>query len=136
MHSIQSPRKIAYNRIVRYLEGSFTKHQYGFLPGRSALQQLLLFTEKLLETKSVQAEVEMIYMDFRKAFDSVSHDGLLLKLKSVGITGKLWSWLYTYLKYHFQCVRIGTSTSEYCDVLSGIPQGSVLGPSTVCNIYK
>jgi len=77
--------KIVYNRIMRYLEGSFTKHQYGFLPGRSALQQLLLFTEKLLEAKSVQAEVDVIYMDFRKASDSVSHDDLLLKLKFVGI---------------------------------------------------
>jgi len=88
----------------------------------------LLFTEKLLEAKSMQEEVDVIYMDFRKAFDSVSHDGLLLKLKSVGIIGKLWSWLYTYLKYPSQCVCIGTSASECCDILSGIPQGSVLGP--------
>jgi len=78
----------------------------------------------------VQAEVDVIYMDFRKAFDSVSHNGLLLKLKSFGITGKLWSWLHMHCiskVYYSQCVRIGTSTSEYCDVLSGVPQGSVLG---------
>ena len=111
-----------------HLENSFTKHQYGFLPGRSALQQLLLFTVKLLESKSIQAEADVIYMDFRKAFDSVSHNGLLIKLKILGITGKLWLWLQTYLKHWFQCVRIGDSTSEYCDVLSGVPQGSVLGP--------
>ena len=111
-----------------HLENSFTKHQYGFLPGRSALQQLLVFTVKLLESKSIQAEADVIYMDFRKAFDSVSHNGLLIKLKTLGITGKPWLWLQTYLKHRFQCVRIGDSTSEYCDVLSGVPQGSILGP--------
>ena len=108
---------------------TFTNHQFGFLPGRSALQQLLLFTEKLLEAKSVQAEVDVVYMDFRKAFDSVSHNGLLQKLQSAGITGKLWSWLQAYLKYHYQCVRIGATTSDFCNVLSSVPQGSVLGPS-------
>ena len=111
-----------------YLGNSFTKHQYGFLPGRSTLQQLLLFTVKLLDSKSIQAEADVIYMDFRKAFDSVSHNGLLIKLKTLGIAGKLWLWLQTYLKHRFQCVRIGDSTSEFCDVLSGVSQGSVLGP--------
>ena len=120
--------KLVYNKIMYHLENSFTKHQYGFLPGRSALQQLLVFTVKLLESKAIQAEADVIYMDFRKAFDSASHNGLLIKLKTLGITGKPWLWLQTYLKHRFQCVRIGDSTSEYCDVLSGVPQGSVLGP--------
>ena len=129
MYSFQSLRKncIQQNHEL-FRKVIYQTSVYGFLPGRSTLQQLLLFTEKLLEAKSVHGEVDVIYMDFRKALDFVSHDGLLLKLKSVGITGKLWSWLQTYLKYHSQCVRIGTSTSEYCDVLSGVPQGSVLGP--------
>jgi len=95
---------------------------------RVSVNSKLLFTEKLLEAKFVQTEVDVIYMDFKKAFDSVSHDGLLLKLKSVGITEKLWSWFHTYLKYCFQCFYIETSTSECCDVLSGVPQCSVLGP--------
>jgi len=87
-----------------------------------------LFTEKLLEANSVQTKFDVIYMDFKKTFDFVSHDGLLLKLKSVGIAEKLWSWLHTYLKYYFQCFHIETSRSEYSDVLSGVPQCSVLGP--------
>ena len=99
--------KLVYNKILFYLENSFTKYQYGFLPGRS---------------------VDVIYMDFRKAFNSVSHNGLLTKLKSLGIAGKFWLWLWTYLIYRFQCVCIGNSISDYCDVLSGVPQGSVLGP--------
>jgi len=89
------------------------------------LQQLLLFTEKVLEAKS---EVDVVYMDFRKVFDSVSHNGLLNKLYSIGIAGKLWKWLQEYLLQRFQCARINESLSTICNVLSGVPQGSVLGP--------
>ena len=67
-------------------------------------------------------------MDFRKAFDSVSHSGLLNKLHSMGIAGKLWKWFQEYLLQRYQCVRVGNSLSTYCNVLSGVPQGSVLGP--------
>jgi len=92
-----------------------------FLPNRSTLHQLLTFTNKILRAKT---EVDVVYMDFRKAFDSVSHNGLLKKLNSIGITGKLWS----YLQWWFQCVWIGDSMSALCKVLSAVPQGSVLGP--------
>ena len=66
--------RIVYNNIIRHVQGKLTEHQFGFLPNRSTLQQLLLFTEKLLETKF---EVDVVY---RKAFDSVSHNSLLNKL--------------------------------------------------------
>ena len=67
-------------------------------------------------------------MDFKRAFDSVSHNGLFNKLYSIGITGNLWRWLQEYLLHRLQCVRIGDSLSRFCAVLSGVPQGSVLGP--------
>ena len=106
----------------------FTPHQlFGFLPKRSALQQLLLFTEKLLDGKNNRNEVDVIYMDFKKAFDSVSHNALLSKLQYLGISGKLYTWLETYLKTRVQCVRIGDKHSDLCKVLSGVPQGSILG---------
>jgi len=63
-------------------------------------------TVKFFEAKS---EVDVVYMDFRKAFDSVSHNGLLNKLYLTGITGKLWMWLHKYLLRRSQCVRIGSS---------------------------
>ena len=74
---------------------SFTQHQFGFLPGRSTLQQLILFTEKLLNGINNKNEVDVIYMDFKKAFDSVSHNALLSKLQALGIPGRLWFWLET-----------------------------------------
>ena len=120
--------RVVYNNILNYLERSFKCHQFGFLPGQSAVQQLLLFTERPLEAKLMQAEVDVVYMDFKESFDSVSRDGLLQKHHAAGITGKLWFWLQSYLKHCFQYVRIGVSNSTLCKVLLGVPQCSVLGP--------
>ena len=73
-------------------------------------------------------EIDVIYMDFKNAFDSVSHNALLSKLRALGISGKLWTWLETYLKTHVQCVIIGDQHSDLCTVPSGVPQGSILSP--------
>ena len=113
---------------MSFLGNHFTIYQFGFLPGRSALQQLILFTEKLFNGKCNNTAVDVTYMDFKKAFDSVSHNALLCKFWSLGITGALHIWLTTYLKTRTQCVRIGSKCSNYCIVLSGVPQGSILGP--------
>ena len=67
----------------------------------------------------------MVYLDFKKAFDSVSHNELLFKLWSFGITGKLWNWIKT---QRLQCVSINSCVSNPLPVLSGVPQGSILGP--------
>ena len=71
---------------------------------------------------------DVIYLDFKKAFDSVSHCKLLLKLRSCGIAGKLFNWFKAYLTNRHQYVRINDSCSESLPVLSGVPQGSTLGP--------
>ena len=120
--------RVVYNRIMSFINNTFTTHQFGFLPGRSALQQLILFTEKLFDGKRNSTAVDVIYMDFKKAFDSVSHNALLSKLQALGIAGNLYNWLNTYLKTRIQCVHIGDTNSNYCAVLSGVPQGSILGP--------
>ena len=51
-----------------------------------------------------------------------------MKLQSIGTTGSAWKWFEAYLKPHYQCVKIGDSYSELCNVLSGVPQGSLLVP--------
>ena len=71
----------------------------------------------------------MAYTDFEKAFDSVSHDKLLCKLRSYNIIGDLFSWLQSFLSNRSQCVRIDDCTSDFITVTSGVPQGSVLGPT-------
>lgn len=66
--------------------------------------------------------------NFRKAFDSVPHNVLLFKLQSFGITGDLWLWLKSYLQHRKQCVRVKGHISKLLPVISGVPQGSILGP--------
>ena len=70
----------------------------------------------------------MIYFDFRKAFDTVPHARLLLKIKEYGISGSLLAWLHGFLSNRRQRVSINGHFSELSDVTSGVPQGSVLGP--------
>ena len=79
--------KIIFNISIKFLSNSFTLHQFGFLPGRSAVQQLLLFINELLEVKRTNKVSDIIYLDFKKAFDSVTHTKLLHRIRSFGITG-------------------------------------------------
>ena len=70
----------------------------------------------------------MIYTDFSKAFDSVAHARLLVKLENIGITGDILIWIKSFLGGRTQCVNVERVLSDCKDVLSGVPQGSVIGP--------
>ena len=72
--------------------------------------------------------VDAVYLDFSKAFDKVDHRILLKKLKSVNITGKIWNWIQEFLLNREQRVRVDSVLSNSRKVVSGVPQGSVLGP--------
>src|SRR6266536_2005199 len=72
--------------------------------------------------------VDVVYFDYRKAFDSVVHRKLLSKLTTYGISGLLLSWISDFLSGRTQQVRIGLALSSSSPVLSGVPQSSVLGP--------
>ena len=72
--------------------------------------------------------VDVVYLDFSKAFDSVPHQRLLVKLRAYGMQGKLLDWIKAFLTHRQQRVIINNSKSIFTDVISGVPQGSVLGP--------
>ena len=102
--------------------------QFGFLPGRSCTLQLLYCVHKWINELENDHTVAIFYTDFRKAFDSVSHCKLIRRLEMLGIAGMLLTWVVSFLTERKQRVRVGDMFSDFCDVLSGVPQGSVLGP--------
>ena len=101
-------------------------YQFGFVPGRSCTTQLLhvldYFTKHLDEGYSV----DVIYLDFQNAFDTVPHERLIQKLSSFGIHGKMLQWIKDFLKDRTQ--EVVGKKSNSIPVKSGVPQGSVLGP--------
>ena len=73
--------------------------------------------------------LDAAYMDFRKAFDTVPHQRLICKLKSYNIKGPILNWIVSFLTNRSQYVKINNSVSNNLKVSSGVPQGSVLGPT-------
>ena len=105
-----------------------SNNQWGFNKGRSTEELLLQLTEKWKNAMDKGLIVGAIFLDFQKAFDSVSHDILSQKLKAVGICGDLYSWIVSYLRKRKQYTEINGKSSVEEEVLFGIPQGSLLGP--------
>ena len=103
--------------------------QDGFLSSKSCTTNLINITDDIASNLHNDIGTDIIYFDFAKAFDSVNHDLLLNKLKNMyKIDGRLLKFLTNYLKNRRQRVALENEFSEYQDVLSGVPQGSILGP--------
>lgn len=119
---------LIYDKIIDFITSTISPTQFGFLPRHSTLQQLLIMFDSIYTSLENKLQTDIIYLDFKKAFDSVPHNELLLKLWKVGITGELWNWFRAYLNSRNQCVGIDGQRSGLLPVLSGVPQGSILGP--------
>ena len=102
--------------------------QFGFTPGKSTCTQLISCIHEWFLCISQNSSINLIYTDISKAFDSVSHPKLLSVLTSYGISTQVVNWLREFLNGRQQQVCIGSTLSSSLSVLSGVPQGSVIGP--------
>ena len=120
--------KLVYDKIIHFVSLSLSPTQFGFRPNHSSIQQLLVFLKAILDSSTSNSHADVVYLDFKKAFDSVSHNELLVKLWSFGITGNMWKWFKAYLSCRSQQVSLSRCVSDPLPVISGVPQGSILGP--------
>ena len=123
--------RIINTQLIDYLLQNqlITKHQHGFLRKHSTTTNLLETLNDFTLALNNKLTTDVIYIDFQKAFDTVSHTKLLAKLSAYGICGDLLLWISAFLSGRTQVVRISSTLSDPIHIISGVPQGSVLGPS-------
>lgn len=122
--------KIVREHIIDHMKNNnfFSKQQYGFISKRSTTLQLLKVMDEWTTAWDQGLSTDVVYMDFKKAFDTVPHKRLMKKLESYGISNPILGWVQSFLTGRSQYVSVEGQFSKPMPVLSGVPQGSVLGP--------
>ena len=121
---------IVRDNVMSYFKSNklFSDKQFGFIKGRSTVLQLLQIMDKWTEFLDLGGQVDVVYTDLEKAFDKIPHKRLISKLHSYGLNNGIIDWIEAFLTNRKQRVRIKQSYSKWAQVISGVPQGSVLGP--------
>ena len=101
--------------------------QHRFMSGKSTLSNLLEYLEDLTKLVDQGHSVDIVYLDFAKAFDKVPHVRLLKKCEGLGIRGSILAWIQEWLTERRQRVVLNVKCSGWKKIVSGVPRGSVLG---------
>ena len=120
--------KLLRAHILMHVESKINKQQHGFVSGRSCLSNLLESLDSICDILAGGGTVDIFYLDFQKAFDTVPHNRLKIKLESYGICNKTLNVISDFLDNRSFKVIVGNENSDSFSVTSGVPQGSVLGP--------
>ena len=113
-----------------------TKHQHGFLSRHSTCTQLIETINDWSIASDTKFSVDSAYLDFAKAFDTVSHHKLIFKLESYGISGNLLAWIKAFLTNRLQHIQVGNCLSSLINVIGGVPQGSELGAHIIYHLHQ
>ena len=116
------------SHVFKHILNQINKVQHGFMPNRSCLSNLMESFDVINDMLANGDAIDIFYLDFQKAFDTVPHYRLIEKLKSFGLCDGLLNVIADFLKNRTFKVIVGNSSSDSYKVTSGIPQGSVLGP--------
>ena len=122
--------RIVHKTIVSHLKTNklISAAQHGFVSKKSTQTQQLIFLNKLTQLYDEKKQTDIVYLDFSKAFDTVSHGKLLKVLDHLKINNKIVTWIGNYLSHRTQTTLVEDARSDEVAITSGVPQGSVVGP--------
>ena len=120
--------KLIRKHLLIYVSGIINAKQHGFVPGKSCLSNLLEAIDVVNDFLSEENCADVLYFNLAKAFDTVSHNRLLIKLQAMGVNQQFLNIIGNFLTGRTMQVVVGNAVSDTKPVLSGVPQGSVLGP--------
>ena len=137
--------KVFHNRLMSFINDRqiLNNSQFGFRKNMSTALAIIELVEEITTAIDEGKTTVGVFIDLKKAFDTVDHNILVKKLEHYGIRGLAKHWVCSYLENRRQCVCINDSNSECLDVKCGVPHGSILGPALfilyvndMCNISK